>query len=165
VEVVAGVDLGGTAINYTLVNPDEQFLIEGLCEYPARSKEGPDVCLPQIVDGLKIAVENAGLTVADVVAAGLDTPGPASSAGVLSAEGSTNFVHRDWCGYDIRGRLAAHGAPAPCARSLPAAPPAGVRVDAFATIPVHGCRHPVPGATAAAWCPYEDRRRRKWVAR
>jgi len=84
------VDLGGTAINYTLVNPDEQFLIEGLCEYPARSKEGPDVCLPQIVDGLKIAVENAGLTVADVVAAGLDTPGPASSAGVLSAEGSTN---------------------------------------------------------------------------
>lgn len=105
--VVAGVDLGGTAINYTLVNPDEQFLIEGLCEYPARSKEGPDVCLPQIVDGLKIAVENAGLTVADVVAAGLDTPGPASSAGVLSAQGSTNFVHRDWCGYDIRGRLAA----------------------------------------------------------
>ena len=32
---------------------------------------------------------------------------PASAAGVLSAEGSTNFVHRDWGGFDIRGNLAA----------------------------------------------------------
>ena len=105
--VVAGVDLGGTAINYTLVTPQEQFLIEGLCEHPARSKEGPAVCLQQIVDGLKSAVELVGLCDADVVVAGLDTPGPASAAGVLSAEGSTNFVHRDWGGFDIRGNLAA----------------------------------------------------------
>ena len=60
-QIVAGVDLGGTAINYTLVNPQEQFLIEGLCEYPARSKEGPGICLQQIVDGLKVAVALAGL--------------------------------------------------------------------------------------------------------
>jgi glucokinase len=105
VRVVAGVDLGGTAINYTLVNPQEQFLIEGLCEYPARSKEGPGICLQQIVDGLKVAVELAGLHVADIAVAGLDTPGPATAAGVLSAEGSTNFVHRDWCAFDIRGNL------------------------------------------------------------
>ena len=32
----------------------------------------------------------------DVVAVGLDTPGPASSTGVLSARGSTNFVHAEW---------------------------------------------------------------------
>jgi len=104
---VAGVDLGGTAINYTLVNPEEQFLIEGLFEYPARSKEGPPICLQQIVDGLQVAVEKAGLRVADVVVAGLDTPGPASATGVLSARGSTNFVHRDWSGFDIRAGLAA----------------------------------------------------------
>ena len=36
-EVVAGVDLGGTAINYTLITRDEKFLIEGLCEHPALS--------------------------------------------------------------------------------------------------------------------------------
>jgi predicted NBD/HSP70 family sugar kinase len=101
------VDLGGTAINYTLVTPQEHFLIEGLCEYPARSKEGPAVCLQQIVDGLKRAVEMVGLGDADVVAAGLDTPGPASAAGVLCAEGSTNFVHREWGAFDIRGALAA----------------------------------------------------------
>jgi predicted NBD/HSP70 family sugar kinase len=103
---VAGVDLGGNAINYTLVNGKEQFLIEGLFEYPARSKEGPDICLQQIEDGLKKAVEKAGVSLADVVVVGLDTPGPASADGVLSAEGSTNFVHPGWGGFDIRGTLA-----------------------------------------------------------
>jgi glucokinase len=106
VQVVAGVDLGGTAINYTLVNKDEKFLIETLCEHPALSKQGPEICLQQIEDGLRIAAKLAGLEVSDVVAVGLDTPGPASSAGVLSARGSTNFVHEDWKGFDIREGMA-----------------------------------------------------------
>ena len=58
-EVVAGVDLGGTAINYTLITRDEKFLIEGLCEHPALSTQGPEVCLQQIENGLKIAAELA----------------------------------------------------------------------------------------------------------
>ncbi len=105
-DVVAGVDLGGTAINYTLLNGQEKFLIEGLCEYPALSKEGPQVCLQQIEDGLKMAVQSVGLTLSNVVVIGLDTPGPASSAGVLSARGSTNFAHPDWAGFDIREAVA-----------------------------------------------------------
>ncbi|MGA8311196.1 MAG: ROK family protein, partial [Terriglobales bacterium] len=105
-QVVAGVDLGGTAINYTLVSQQEQFLIEGLCEHPALSKQGPNVCLQQIEDGLKIATEKAGVLLSDVVAVGLDTPGPASAAGRLSARGSTNFVHPQWAGFDIREGLA-----------------------------------------------------------
>lgn len=108
--VAAGVDLGGTAINYTFVtgpSGDERWLIDGLCEHPARSKEGPDVCLQQIADGLAIAADRAGIAVADVAIVGLDTPGPASSAGVLSARGSTNFVHPRWAGFDIREALAA----------------------------------------------------------
>ena len=104
-KVVAGVDLGGTAINYTIVTTDEKFLIEGLCEHPALSTSGPAVCLGQIEDGLKIAVERAGVHLDDIVAVGLDTPGPASSSGVLSARGSTNFVHADWAGFDIRQNL------------------------------------------------------------
>jgi predicted NBD/HSP70 family sugar kinase len=107
VQVVAGVDLGGTAINYTLLSvQDERFLIEGLFEHPARSKEGPDVCLAQIEDGLEIAVGRAGLSSDDVLVVGLDTPGPASASGVLSARGSTNFVHPNWAGFDIRDGLA-----------------------------------------------------------
>jgi predicted NBD/HSP70 family sugar kinase len=104
---VAGVDLGGTAVNYTLINAQEQFLIEGLCEHPALSTQGPAICLGQIEDGLKIAVAKAGLSMADVVAVGLDTPGPASSTGVLRARGSTNFVHAEWAGYDICKNLEA----------------------------------------------------------
>jgi glucokinase len=106
VSIVAGVDLGGTAVNYTLVNENEQFLIEGLCEHPAMAKQGPEICLKQIEDGLKIAAQNVNVSFADIVAVGLDTPGPASAAGVLSAEGSTNFVHADWAGFDIREKLA-----------------------------------------------------------
>ena len=105
-QVIAGVDLGGTAINYTLVNREEKFLIEGLCEHPALSKQGPDVCLQQIADGLKIAATQANVALEDVVAIGLDTPGPASAAGQLSARGSTNFVHPKWAGFDIREGLA-----------------------------------------------------------
>ena len=105
-EVVAGVDLGGTAVNYTIVDQQGKFLIEGLCEHPALAKQGPDICLQQIADGLKIAADKAGVAASDIVAVGLDTPGPASASGVLSARGSTNFVHPQWAGFDIRESLA-----------------------------------------------------------
>jgi glucokinase len=106
VQVVAGVDLGGTAVNYTLVDQQEEFLIEGLCEHPALAKQGPDICLQQIADGLAIAAKKAGVSLPDIVAVGLDTPGPASAAGQFSARGSTNFAHPRWGGYDIREALA-----------------------------------------------------------
>ncbi len=103
--IVAGIDLGGTAVNYTFLDEGGQFLIDGLCEHPARSVEGPDVCLGQIADGLGIAAARAGVAVENLVAVGLDTPGPASATGVLSRRGSTNFVHPQWAGYDIRAGL------------------------------------------------------------
>jgi len=103
--VVAGIDLGGTAINYTFLDQQGQFLIKGLCEHPARSVEGPDICLSQITDGLALAAAQAGVRLDDVVAVGLDTPGPASATGVFSRRGSTNFVHPQWAGYDVRAGL------------------------------------------------------------
>ena len=105
-QVVAGVDLGGTAINYTFLNAREEFLIDALCEHPARSKEGPEICLAQIANGLEIAAQRAGIRPTDIAVIGLDTPGPASATGVFSARGSTNFVHPDWSGFDIRGHVA-----------------------------------------------------------
>jgi glucokinase len=106
-QIIAGIDLGGTAVNYTLLDEREKFLIEGLCEHPARSKEGPAICLQQIADGLVIAAAKAGVSLSDITSAGLDTPGPASATGVLSARGSTNFVHADWSGFDMRAGLEA----------------------------------------------------------
>lgn len=102
---VAGIDLGGTAINYTFLDERGQFLIEGLCEHPARSVDGPEACLGQIEAGLALAATQAHVPLAKVVAAGLDTPGPASASGVLSRRGSTNFVHPGWAGFDVRGAL------------------------------------------------------------
>jgi len=102
---VAGIDVGGTAVNYTLLDDAGRFLIDGLFEHPALSKEGPDVCVKQIVDGLDLALAHVGVSKADLVAVGLDTPGPASATGVLSAEGSTNFVHPGWSSFDLRGAV------------------------------------------------------------
>ena len=59
-------------MNYTLLDQDGRFLIEGLCEHPSLSKQGPDICLQQIADGLKFAIERAGVAMVDVVAVGLD---------------------------------------------------------------------------------------------
>lgn len=106
--IVAGIDLGGTAVNYTLLDAERgEFLIDGLCEHPALVSQGPEVSLRQIGEGLEVAAQRAGQTLADIVAVGLDTPGPASAHGVLSARGSTNFAHPDWAGFDLRGQLAA----------------------------------------------------------
>jgi len=71
---VAGVGLGGTAINYTIVDQQERFLIDNLSEHPALSRQGPDVCLGQIAEGLQVAVERAGVLLAEVVAVGLMRP-------------------------------------------------------------------------------------------
>jgi glucokinase len=103
--VVAGVDLGGTALNYTLVDSSETFLIEGLCEHPALAKQGPETCLQQIADGLAIALDTVGIKMSDVVAIGLDTPGPASADGRFCTSGPTNFGHAAWSNFDIRGAL------------------------------------------------------------
>jgi glucokinase len=106
VQLVAGVDLGGTAINYTFLNRQERFLIEGLCEHPARAREGPDICLQQIEDGLSLAAREADIQLSDIAAVGLDTPGPANAAGLFSARGSTNFVHPARAGFNVRESLA-----------------------------------------------------------
>src|SRR5215212_6072352 len=66
VKIVAGIDLGGTSINYTFLTEDERFLIEDLCEYRALSREGPDVCLKQIEDGLFIAAGRVGFSASEV---------------------------------------------------------------------------------------------------
>jgi predicted NBD/HSP70 family sugar kinase len=103
--VTAGVDLGGTAVNYTFLTIDGRWLIDSLCEHPARAQEGPAICMPQIAEGLAIAATRAAITLDDVAVVGLDTPGPASASGVLSERGSTNFVHDDWAAFDIRAAL------------------------------------------------------------
>ena len=103
--VVAGIDLGGTVINYTFCDPIGSFLVDGLCEFPARLAEGPQVCLEQIAVGLQRAADHAHIEYSDVIVAGIATPGPASIDGVLSVAGSTNFAHPGWAGFDLPTEL------------------------------------------------------------
>src|SRR4051812_9782117 len=105
-DIVAGVDLGGSRIIKKKISAQEKFLIEGLCEYPSLSAEGAEDCLLQIEDGLSEAARRGGIPVTDIAAEGGDPPGAASADGILSARGSTNFIHPGWVGFDIRGRLA-----------------------------------------------------------
>ncbi len=102
--LVAGVDLGGTAVNYTFFD-GSQFLIDGLCEHPSLATKGPDICLQQMADGLKIAADRHNIPLAQLKSVGLGTPGPASPTGVISRNGSTNFAHSGWSGFDVRGAL------------------------------------------------------------
>ncbi len=101
-KIVAGIDLGGTAVNYTFMDENGRFLIDGLFEHPSLSKSGPGTCLQQIADGFARALQHVGLEAGQIVAIGLDTPGPASAHGRLSTQGSTNFMHPEWAGFDIR---------------------------------------------------------------
>ena len=57
------------------------------------------------MEGLNVAVTRAGASLERRRHVGLDTPGPASAEGVLSARGSTNFVHQAWAGLDLPKRL------------------------------------------------------------
>lgn len=104
-KLAAGVDLGGNATNYTFLDTHEHFLIEHMCEHPSRAREGPEICLPQIAEGLKKAADLAGVRIADIAVVGLDSPGPASAMGILSAKGSTNFVHANWASFDLCANL------------------------------------------------------------
>ena len=52
------------------------------------------------------AIQMAGIDPHDVRGVGLDTPGPASANGVISARsGATNFSDPEWHGFDIRAAL------------------------------------------------------------
>jgi glucokinase len=102
--LVAGIDLGGTAVNYTFFD-GVHFVIEGLWEYPSLAPQGPVICLRQMADGLLLAAQDHGVALEQIAVIGLGTPGPASPDGVLSVSGSTNFVHPAWSGFDIRGAL------------------------------------------------------------
>jgi predicted NBD/HSP70 family sugar kinase len=98
----AGVDLGGTKINVSLLSEDESFCISEMLESPSLVGRGPAVTLKQMEEALKHAADLAGIAMSSVKAVGLDTPGPASADGVISAQGSTNFGNSEWARYPIR---------------------------------------------------------------
>jgi predicted NBD/HSP70 family sugar kinase len=102
IPVVVGLDVGGTKTNATVLDEHGTFLVDRMVEIPSRVTEGPDAALESIREVLQHVLHIAGSTGEAVRAVGLDTPGPASAAGVISSRGATNFPQPEWWGFDFR---------------------------------------------------------------
>jgi predicted NBD/HSP70 family sugar kinase len=103
--VVVGLDNGGTSNNATVLDGEGRFLVNRLVETASLVQEGPDVALEAMELALSNVLELTGTARSSVRAIGLDTPGPASADGVISARGATNFSGPAWRGFDIRAAL------------------------------------------------------------
>lgn len=105
--VTVGIDNGGTSNNGTVLEASGRFLVDKMAELPSLVREGPGRALPALVDSFEMVLGLTGVSRDRVRAVGLDTPGPASSTGVLVSGGATNFGHQGWDRFDIRAALEA----------------------------------------------------------
>jgi glucokinase len=103
--VVVGLDNGGTNNNATVLDATGRFLVDGLVENPSRVLDGPAAAVESLAEAFENILELTRTPRTLVRAVGLDTPGPASAAGVISSKGSTNFSQPEWFGFDIRTAL------------------------------------------------------------
>jgi glucokinase len=104
-QVVVGLDNGGTTNNATVLDATGKFLVDALVETPSRVREGPAVAVGALAESFEHILQVTGLDRSAVLGIGLDTPGPASAAGVISMRGAVNFLNPDWRGFDIRGAV------------------------------------------------------------
>jgi predicted NBD/HSP70 family sugar kinase len=105
--VVAGLDVGGTTINATLLDSTGRFLVAEMAEAPSLVREGPDKAIEALAGSLDDVLELTRTPREAVRAVGLDTPGPVTADGVISSKGATNFANAEWRGFDVRTALEA----------------------------------------------------------
>jgi glucokinase len=105
--VVVGIDNGGTSNNATILDASGRFLVDRLVEMPSLVTEGPEMAVDAMAEALDNVLALTGTPLDAVRGVGLDTPGPASAAGVISSKGATNFSQPAWRGFDVRGALEA----------------------------------------------------------
>jgi predicted NBD/HSP70 family sugar kinase len=103
--VVVGLDNGGTTNNATVLDSDGRFLVDHMLETHSLVQDGPKSAIDALAEAFAGVLEMTGTPAASVLGVGLDTPGPASANGVISARGAVNFLHPAWRGFDIRGAL------------------------------------------------------------
>jgi glucokinase len=102
-DVIVGLDVGGTAVNATVLNPHTgQFLVDSLCETPSRVSEGPPAAMSALRAAVDDVLRRVGIEHHRVRTIGLGTPGPSNAQGVLSSRGSNNFSQTAWHSFDIR---------------------------------------------------------------
>ena len=85
--VVVGLDNGGTSNNATVLDHTGRFLVDHMLESRSRVQEGPGQAIEALAEAFTGVLEVTGTPREAVLAVGLDTPGPASAAGVISTRG------------------------------------------------------------------------------
>ena len=103
--VVVGLDVGGTKTNATVLSEDGRFLVDHMVEVPSGVLDGPAAAIAAIDEAMELVLAVTATRRAAVRAVGLDTPGPASAEGVISARGFTNFAAAEWWGFDFRAAV------------------------------------------------------------
>jgi glucokinase len=106
-QVVVGIDNGATKNNATVLDASGRFLVDRMYEIPSRVADGPEAAIEAMAETMDLVLSETGTDPGHVVAVGLDTPGPASAVGVISARGATNFAQPAWWGFDVRSALEA----------------------------------------------------------
>ncbi len=106
--VVVGIDVGGTKTNATVLDTAGRFLVERMVEVPSLVRDGTAPAIQAVEDAVIAALAVAEVDRRQVIAVGLDTPGPSTATGVLSTKGGTNFSGREWWGFDIRTAVEDH---------------------------------------------------------
>jgi glucokinase len=94
--VVVGLDNGGTTNNATVLDSAGRFLVDHMLETHSLVQEGPEKAIEALARAFAGVLEVTGTPTGSVLAVGLDTPGPASANGVISARGAVNFLHPAW---------------------------------------------------------------------
>ena len=97
----AGLDIGGTTIKCMLVDSTGE-LVGDLIEVRSFVKEGYHRTFVQLREAMTELAKQAGVTVDDIAAVGLDVPAPCSNGVVW---GKAN-LGEDWVGTDIQGEFA-----------------------------------------------------------
>ena len=104
--VVVGIDNGGTSNNATVLDHRRVFLVDRLVETASLVREGPATAVEAMAASFANVLALSSTAREAVRMVGLDTPGPASADGVITARGGTNFSGMGWGGFDVRAALA-----------------------------------------------------------
>src|SRR5260221_4091344 len=99
--MVAGLDVGGTKTNATLLDSKGVFLNNRMVETPSRVLEGPEAAIEAMAKAIELAIGGAGVHWGGLGVVCLDTPGPGSANGGVSSQSSTKFSSQKLLGVVI----------------------------------------------------------------
>jgi predicted NBD/HSP70 family sugar kinase len=102
--IYVGVDVGATKIGINAVDANRKPVSKHWSQVPARTEDGPRATVQQIVEGVRLFLDENNLPVSAIAGVGLDSPGPADNNGVIQP--SANMKHKEWAGFKLREAVA-----------------------------------------------------------